>query len=722
MSPIESRLLPWVILTVLLTMTVFATLYVRQTSQLAERAAFDNAVQATHDSIQYRLDSYTDILTAASGLFVAHDSVERHEFRAFVQHVNLQQRYPGIQGVGLSLRIPADLLQPTLTRIRADGDQDFRVWPGGARPEYHPIVMLEPMDRRNRAAIGYDMFTDPVRRAAMERARDSGSAVASGRVTLVQEIEPDKQHGFLIYAPVYVTRSVPPSVRDRRTALYGFVYAPFRAQDLFGGIFGKQRREIGFEIYDDKVLPDTLLYRTDVLPAGTRPRFEDNVTVNVTGRSWPIRVFSLGRGFGAVLFPVMTFCGGIAVSVLLFALMRVEWRARSDAEKTAEKLRISESELQQASRAKDDFLAMLSHELRTPMTAIMGWSQLLFAPDLDEATHASAIDAIQKSSRAQAQLIDDLLDVSRITAGKLRIEPRAIDIGPVVRAAVETVVPAANAKGVRLDVQTPSGPVLVSGDGQRLQQVCWNLLTNSVKFTPRGGTVTVALRTSNHDAAIEVRDTGLGIDADFLPHVFERFRQADSSTSRAHSGLGLGLAIVRHLVELHGGEVFAESGGLGKGSTFRVVLPLLSIRTVTDEGGDAAPAVGDELRNTRILVVDDEEEARTYLSAVLRLNGADIRCAASAADALDLLQAWKPDLIVTDIGMPEVDGYRFLERVRASTDERLRTMPVIALTAYARLEDRQRALKAGFQAFVSKPVEPATLRAAIVDALAVSSE
>jgi CheY-like chemotaxis protein/two-component sensor histidine kinase len=338
------------------------------------------------------------------------------------------------------------------------------------------------------------------------------------------------------------------------------------------------------------------------------------------------------------------------------------------------------------------------------MTAIMGWSKLLAISELDAPTRAAAIDAIQKSSRAQAQLIDDLLDVSRITAGKMHIEPRAIDLGPVVRAAVEAIVPAANAKGVRLDADIPAVAVLVSGDAQRLQQVVGNLLTNAVKFTQRGESVSVTVRSTNEQAEIEVRDTGLGIDPEFLPHVFERFRQADSSTSRAHAGLGLGLAIVRHLIELHGGEVSAESAGLGRGSTFRVTLPVLSMRTATEEVQRTVQSVrGEQLRGVRVLVVDDEEEVRNYVGTVLRMTAAEVRAAASA-------------VIVTDIGMPGVDGYEFLQGLRSGRDG-LRDVPVIALTAYARPEDRQRALRAGFRAFIAKPVEPADLRGVVAEVL-----
>ena len=498
------------------------------------------------------------------------------------------------------------------------------------------------------------------------------------------------------------------TVAERRATLTGFIYAPFRSYDLLRGIFGSQvRPELGFEISDR----GRLLFRTDDLPAN--PRFIQTGTLSFAGRTWDVRFISRRYGRGAAfLLAAATLAGGLIIATLLFSLQRVQLRARAQAERTAERLRVSEAELQRANRAKDEFLATLSHELRTPMTSIMGWAQVLGEEAVDSATLRLGIDAINKGARAQAQLIDDLLDVSRITAGKMRIEAHPLELGPVIVAAMETVRAAAQAKGLRLDPQLDGG-VRVSGDGHRLQQVVWNLLSNAVKFTPEEGQVFVSLRVDDRDAVIEVRDTGEGIDPAFMPYLFERFRQADSSATRTHMGLGLGLAIVRHLVELHGGTITAESRGPGKGSTFRVRLPLLREEEIAaQEAGPATPDA-DALRGLRVLVVDDEEDVRKYVVTVFRSSEVDVRSASSAREALNVLAEWRADVVLTDLAMPRADGFDLLHWIRQSAFEHVRTLPVIALTAFAMNEDRERVSDAGFQGFLAKPVEPAQLRAAV---------
>jgi signal transduction histidine kinase/ActR/RegA family two-component response regulator len=706
------RALPWFVLALFVVLTGLASWYVWRTTRAVDRARFDNAVQTTHDAIVSRLDAYVNALTATRAVAVADPAVQRDELRAYIRSLSVQTRYPGIQGIGFSVRVPPDEIEGLEIEMRQEGYRGFRVWPEGPRSEVHSIVLLEPQDERNRAAMGYDMFTDPVRREAMVSARDRGRPIASAPVTLVQEIDRRKQTGFLIYTPIYLTGSTPPTIEERREALVGFVYAPFRTDDLLRGIFGSQQRpEIGFEIFDG----NELLHRTEDLPPDPRYTAEDHIEIG--GRVWRVRWFSRRSGLaGASLFSAGTLVGGLAIGVLLFLLIRVQLQAREQAELTAERLRVSEAELQRANRAKDEFLATLSHELRTPMTSIMGWSQMLDEEDLDDATRNQAIDAIRKSARVQAQLIDDLLDVSRITAGKMRLDVKPIEVGPVVTAAIQTVQAAADAKGVRLHADLGDG-IVVTGDPHRMQQVVWNLLSNAVKFTPADGDVFVVARSDDHSAVVEVRDTGHGIEPDFMPHLFERFRQADSSTTRSHMGLGLGLAIVRHLVELHGGTIAAESKGLGKGAVFRVKLPLAREPVEEAEKNDAELA--EALRGVRVLVVDDDAELRGYVTAVFRASGADVRDAASARAALKLLAEWPADIVLSDLAMPEADGFDLLHWIRTSDVERLRTTPVVALTAFAMPEDRDRALEGGFQGFVPKPVEPETLRRAVWSALAL---
>jgi signal transduction histidine kinase/CheY-like chemotaxis protein len=376
-------------------------------------------------------------------------------------------------------------------------------------------------------------------------------------------------------------------------------------------------------------------------------------------------------------------------------------------------------EAQEANRAKDEFLATVSHELRTPLNAIMGWSRLLRTGQLDEGSQLIAYETIERNSKMQAQLIADLLDVSRIITGKLRLHVQPVELESVISAAVETVRPAAQARGIRLQTVLDSDTGLVSGDPARLQQVVWNLLSNSVKFTPKGGLVQVRLERIDSQAQITVSDNGKGISPEFLPHVFERFRQADSSSTRAVGGLGLGLAIVRHLVEMHGGTVWAHSPGEGQGATFTVKLPIMvgHIASVSQAAEQALEPMLSEaslprLEGLKVLIVDDEADTRELLKAMLAPCGAEVRAAASASAALEEMQSWLPDILVSDIGMPNEDGYSFITKVRALGTPAAR-MPAIALTAYARSEDRIRALVSGYQVHVPKPVDLTELAVAI---------
>lgn len=377
-------------------------------------------------------------------------------------------------------------------------------------------------------------------------------------------------------------------------------------------------------------------------------------------------------------------------------------------------------EAEEANRVKDEFLSTLSHELRTPLTAIMGWSNLLLHGDVDESKRQQAIETIARNANSQCQLIDDLLEVSRIITGKLRLDFVGCELQPVIEAAADSLRPTAEAKGVRLRVTlTPQGG-LVMGDRERLQQVVWNLVSNAVKFTPAGGEVTVNLTRVNSHVEISVTDTGAGIHPDFLPHVFDRFRQADGSTTRAHGGLGLGLAIVRHLVELHGGVAIADSRGPGKGATFTVRLPLmLPVEAQPHVDIEKSPRVhslekpGVLLDGLRVLIVDDEDDARELVSVMLGRAGATMKSAASAREAMEIIESWRPDVLIADIGMPVEDGYGLIKRVRALPREQGGQIPALALTAYARTEDRVRALSAGYQVHLSKPVDRMELAAVV---------
>jgi len=379
--------------------------------------------------------------------------------------------------------------------------------------------------------------------------------------------------------------------------------------------------------------------------------------------------------------------------------------------------RHARAEAERTSRMKDDFLATLSHELRTPLTAILGWAQVLRRGSRDQADLHRGLQTIERNARAQAQLIEDLLDMSSITSGRVQLDLLPLSPVGIVAAAIDTVRPAADAKQIQIEQDIDAKPGLVAADAGRLQQIVWNLLSNALKFTPQGGTVKISVHGDGEHVSIAVRDSGIGIAPAFLDHVFERFRQADPTTTRQHGGLGLGLSIVKHLVEQHGGTVSAASDGEGCGSCFTVRLPRrlsqYEIPEVVDDRRAQRRVAAHDLSGLQVLVVDDEEDARELIKRILNDCNAEVLTAATASEALMLLQHARPDLMVSDLGMPEVDGYGLLDRIRAMGTSRGGDLPAIALTAFARSEDRIKALSSGFLAHVSKPVEPNDLTAKV---------
>lgn len=388
---------------------------------------------------------------------------------------------------------------------------------------------------------------------------------------------------------------------------------------------------------------------------------------------------------------------------------------RKQAEDERNKLlreQIARQQAEAANRLKDEFLATLSHELRTPLNSILGWARLLRTRDFDEDTTARALETIERNAKLQAQLIEDILDVSRIIRGKLRLNICAVNLVAVIEGAIDAVSPQAEGKAIQLETAFDSSVNTVSGDPNRLHQIVWNLLSNAIKFTPEGGKVQVRLESAGSHAEIKVIDTGIGISPEFLPYVFDRFRQADGQSTRSYGGLGLGLAIVHHLVELHGGNVCAESRGEGQGSTFTVKLPLIE--------GHRGLGVGcreksspHSLNGLQVLVVDDEPDVREFVTIALQEYGAKVTAVASTDDAIEALKHLQPDVLLSNIGMPEEDGYTLIRKVRNLDAERGIFIPAAALTAYAREEDGMRALQAGFQIHLSKPVDTTELVVAV---------
>jgi signal transduction histidine kinase len=421
------------------------------------------------------------------------------------------------------------------------------------------------------------------------------------------------------------------------------------------------------------------------------------------------------RWIHAVYAPTKDVAGAVSGWVAVVTDITERRRLEEEREQLLERERQARARAEEGNRLKDEFLATVSHELRTPLNAILGWGTLLRAGSLGEQQSKLAVETIERNAKTQVQLIEDLLDVSRIITGKLRLDVRSVVVSSIVESAISSVAPAAAAKGVRLQTILDPNAGPVCGDPSRLQQIVWNLVSNAIKFTPRGGRVQVRVERINSHLEIVVSDTGQGIRADFLPFVFDRFRQADAGTTRKHSGLGLGLAIVRHLVELHGGDVRVESPGDGQGATFtvRLRLRLFIPRTAT------AALIRRKQQKIRFyllspricpvfgfLLIDDEADTRQLLRVVLEQCNAEVKDASSAEEGLNVAREWNPSIVISDIGMPGIDGYDFIRRFREWERERGTWIPCVALTAYARAEDRVRALATGYQIHVAKPIDP----------------
>ena len=915
-------ILPYLILLLGFCFTVLVYYYFSKLTQEQDEINFERSAQEIQDQIRLRIETSIALLRSGTGLFAASDNVTGKEFKRFIEQIELEKNYPGVLGIGFARRFSEGEKAIVIADMQRQRVTDFHVWRADSpRSEYTAILYLQPENDANRRAIGFDMASEMVRRQAMDAARDSGNPTASGRVTLVQEHEPeDKQEGFLIYVPVYRKTGELGTEAERRRALIGFVYSPFRGGDFLEEVNRQKNYDVSFQVYDGAELtPDNLLSLPVQQDSG-KPLFSVQKPMNVAGREWTVAYAtkpSFEKRSSRSLLKYSVIIGGL-LSLLFFAVTRAEIQARSRAERSAEELKESEttirktfdereraevalrettealreadqralleyerllerikalaqalgtarelneifralreftnvsvpcngffvslydpvrdvrtacygwadgtelevSELppmpvstssgpnsravrtgeviitnadymraqtkgvivgpdnglrpesslvvpmavmgriigtievqsyeknayrpehvtamsmaanltavafenvrllklertareaaEESNRLKDEFLATVSHELRTPLTAILGWSRLLEGGTLDDSGVKQAVETIGRNAKAQAQIVDDILDVSRIITGNLSLDLQPLEVVPVVENAINVVRPTADAKGIKIETYFDSKRALISGDANRLQQVVWNLLLNAVKFTESGGRVCVKVTQSAGAVEVSVSDTGQGINKEFLPYVFDRFRQADSTTTRQHGGLGLGLAIARHLVEIHGGSIRAESPGFGRGATFTIRLPLAEAAAgatnVVDQNQKLA-RTQQLLSGLNVLLVDDDSDTLKLMETALKRRHANVTAVSSAGEAIQAISKRRPDVLVSDIAMPDEDGYGLIEKVRLLESGELQKIPAVAITAYAKDEDRERALSAGFQIYLAKPVE-----------------
>ena len=723
---------PFALLASGVALSVAASRYVVSTEKAQAQTEFNTDARQVAQQIQFRIDAYLEVVRAAGALLRASNEIAVTEFRAFVTALRLRERYPGLSAIGFAALTPQRELAQLLDELRLEGSR-IEIWPPGTRLLYCPVLFLEPT-LNNGKAVGFDLTTDTTLWPLVESARDSGEIRVSPTLPLVNQFGgATGAEAAVVILPIYRPREVLGTPENRQRAFVGAVLAPLRMAELLEEVTREITPDVILDVYDPSVAAAPGFLGSPQSGRGTNHLAQ---SIRVGDRQWVVLVSSRADTAEAEITEAAerTQLIGVVFSLLLFLISGVQiraWRvaATQEAEIRASEqaLRKTESDLrtmvdlerharneaQSASRAKDEFLTMISHELRTPLNAVIGWVSLLRSGVVRDERRGHALETIERNARLQAQLIEDLLDVSRLSMGKTRLDLRPVNLDTLITGVIDSFRPTAEARGLRLNVSIDTPGTTIKADANRMQQIVWNLVSNAIKFTPPGGQVDVHIERAGERVRLIVRDTGIGIRPEFLPHVFERFRQADSSTTRSYTGVGLGLAIVRELVQLHGGSITAASEGENRGSTFTLELP-----TTTGPTQPAALVAGGAVRPTlngvRVLVVDDDRSTRELLSEALTAMHARPVVAASVAEALDRLMTDGADVVVSDIAMPEEDGLSLMRRIRALPSPVSR-IPAIALTAYARAEDRERAVAAGFQRSLTKPVALSVLQDSIAE-------
>ncbi len=841
--------------------TLVATFYVRQNEQNREKTRFITSTDATAAYINQQLSRYIDLLYGARGFINTTNDDSRESWQHYVESLPIEASYPGLQGIGIAKRVRRDELTDH-EAIQKIYYGNYSVLPPGAREEYYPIINLQPDTPRNRHAIGYDMFSEQRRNAAMCKARDTGQAVATSTLTLVQETDQNLQPGFLVYLPFYRPGAKLDTLEDRRESILGFVYSPYRIHNLLNGILANhtQIKKMHMHAYDGlNPQPDTLIYEiaSDIKnhPDGT----SHDVAISIAGQTWTLRFFHQDvTESGQLQLPLVILASGAITSLLLFGITFMQYRSRKRLAESSAALRISElrfrlkieqsplaiqlfdangqsvyvnpaweklwdvtaeqashynifndeqlalsgqllavqrafagetvvigpaylkldlthdvnmhhkwvrivmyptrntnskvrelvmmyedftqrketeEELrrakeraeharqtaEEASRAKDQFLAVLSHELRNPLAPVLTMVNALQSQPLTPEESDEALKVIRRNVELEARLIDDLLDITRIARGKLHLDMEIMDSHEALRDALRVCESDIAGKNLKITVKLDAGQTRINGDSARIEQVFWNLIKNAVKFTPECGEISIITRNESsrllsHDSLsqelmiIEVSDTGIGIEPEKLSRIFDAFEQADRSITRRFGGLGLGLAISRALILAHGGTLEAFSRGKNKGTTFTIRLP------ITHRPAPAAhdaPASHDGIarNHLRILLVEDLDDARRGMAMILEKCGHTVRTAASVKEAFEVASGYEFDLLISDIGLPDGEGYTICQQLKKD-----RQFFAIALTGLGMEEDILHAREAGFDEHLTKPVHFARLEAMIARA------
>ena len=587
---------PIMVLVVSLALTIGITFGFYRSAKNKDLLRFNNEVLRVQLVIENKVNLYLALLKGGRGFVESAKELTRENFANYVKSLELDKNYIGVQGIGYNKIVLPDEREALLKRMKAEGYVDFKIFPEGERDLYQAIIYIEPFNERNEKAIGFDMSTEANRREALERARDSEQAAATAKVILIQENENDKQAGFLIYLPIYKNGELP-TVEARKTNLKGYIYSPFRAGDFLNEVQkSASAADLSISIYDGEAEAEHLLAHTEPKPENNftdqiNGQYSKQEELNVGGRKWLINYHTLPdfAEQSSLGWTPLIFLSGLVSSFLLFGMTYWEASARVKLQNiTADLLELERQKqvllenehkarvsAEQANKTKDEFIAVVSHELRTPLNAIAGWTKILRTDGVVDKTKNLALDKIEKNLRSQTELVEELLDFSNIISGNVTIEDEKVDFSKVFEETFQAVEASAHEKGIEFVKDNQLNNQYILGNADKIRLVVHNLLANAVKFTHAGGKVETFI--SNHNGNLEmiIKDNGSGISPDYLPHIFDKFHQADNSITRTHGGLGLGLAITFHLVQLHKGTIEATSEGLGKGSTFTLKIPFV---------------------------------------------------------------------------------------------------------------------------------------------------
>lgn len=590
--------LSYLVLAVLILLSLGVTYIFYTSSRTKDIIRFTNESTQLKAAIENRINLYIALLKGTRGFVDASQDLDNEKFSKYVNSLDLENNYKGVQGIGFTLSFPNSEKDELERRVRAEGIPDFKIFPESQSSMRQAIVYLYPLSDRNKRAIGFDMSTEDTRRKALERARDTGKPIATGKVRLLQEKEDDMQDGFLIYLPIYKTGEIPDVLEKRVSALRGYVYSPFRARNFLNEIYKNAgNAQIAIKLFDSEQRVETLLAETQHSEISSYTRFGNEVYVSkevieVGERQWIVEFSSLpsfSEQSNVVWTPLVFFCG-LCFSFLLFGMTYWEAISRErlqnyasdlyDLQKEREILFENESKArksaEEANSAKDEFIAIVSHELKTPLNTIAGWTRIIKSNDISKQTRELALSKIDKNLRQQAKLVEQLLAYSDIISKNTELREEKIDFINLIEEVFKENKAIAKESEIELSNNNFIETALVCGDAEKLRTVINNLFSNALKFTPKGGNIKTVITAENGFVRFDITDTGRGIDSGFLPHIFESYKQADNPNTRDYGGLGLGLAISKHIIKLHNGTIEVKSKGKGEGAEFSIKLPLLN--------------------------------------------------------------------------------------------------------------------------------------------------